>query len=39
MFRYNVTNDESSTNDFGLAGRKIVEYEPPVEIFWVRHWY
>src|SRR6218665_4163883 len=27
----------SSTNAFGLAGRKIVGYAPPVENSWVRH--
>jgi len=37
LFRYNVTKDESGTNDYHLAGRKIVEYAPPVEMFWVCH--
>jgi len=32
-----IINDKSSSNDFGLASRKIVGYAPPVEKFWVRH--
>ena len=32
-----VINDKSSSNDFGLASRKIVGYAPAVENFWVRH--
>jgi len=32
-----LTINLSSPNDFGLAGRKIVGYTPPVENSWVRH--